>query len=486
MEFHGNGNGTETVLTQLQKEGVSFRADCGGNGRCGKCKVQFLKRGTEQLPEPTEEERKLLGEQALSEGFRLACKAVMTGDYVIRFDAVEEEIAAETMGCEETCASEPSSTEKRAIIAIDLGTTTLAGAYVSGGKVLRIASAVNHQRSFGADIISRIQASNEGNGEALRQLIETDLRKLTEELGADPDITYTVISGNTTMQHLLRGLSCKGLGISPFTPVDISLCTEGNRVYLPGISTFVGADIVSGIVTLGMDQSEEISLFIDLGTNGEMALGNRQRILTAGTAAGPAFEGGNLSCGVASIPGAIQAVSLMGRKPILKTIGGKEPMGLCGSGVIELLYELLKNRLLDKNGCLDTDYEDTGFPLADKVTFTNHDVHEVQLAKAAIRAGEEALMDAYGIAMDEIQHLYLAGGFGQGLSLQKAAGIGLLPEDLLPKAEAVGNTSLKGAVLFASDAGVKKRFLHTVAISEELSLAGNPRFQELYLQYLSF
>ena len=337
-----------------------------------------------------------------------------------------------------------------------------------------------------ADVISRIQASNDGKKEELQQLVLTDLRNLITDLGEDPETIPVVIAGNTTMQHLLLGLSCETLGVAPFTPVDISLHEVKNQLLLPGISTYVGADIVAGIVATGMDQSEEVCLLIDMGTNGEMAIGNKDKIMVASTAAGPAFEGGNISCGVAGIPGAISRVTITDGTAQCETIGGKEPVGLCGTGVLEVMYELLKEEIVDETGLMDDEYVDDGFPLAGDIVFTDRDIREVQLAKSAIRAGAETLIKEFGVTYDGISKLYLAGGFGQKIDLEKAAGIGILPPELIDRTEAAGNTSLQGAVMAAQDDSVRDRYLRAVAVSEEVSLSESTLFNDLYVQHMFF
>ena len=483
-----------TVLELLRREGIFLPADCGGRGTCGKCRVRFA----DGAPDPTEEERKKLTEAQLRDGVRLACRACPEGAFVIEYELAEEEIAAESMDVKSTQEARAEAGEGQASgtdasgtgrkIAIDIGTTTIAAALLDAesGRVLATETCVNHQRAFGADVISRIKASNDGNKEALQKLVLQDIRNLITDLGEDPDTIPVVIAGNTTMQHLMQGLSCETLGVAPFTPVDISLHTYENFRMLPGISTYVGADIVAGIVATGMDKKEEISMLIDLGTNGEMAIGNRDRILAASTAAGPAFEGGNISCGVAGIPGAISRVTITDGEAHCETIGGKEAVGLCGTGVLETMYELLKEELVDETGLMDDDYVDDGFPLAGDIVFTDKDIREVQLAKAAIRAGAETLISEFGTSYDGISHLYLAGGFGQKIDLEKAAGIGILPRELIGRTEAAGNTSLMGAVMAARDAAAQERFLTAVEISREVSLSESKEFNDLYVENMFF
>ena len=475
-----------TVLELLQKEGIFLPAACGGRGTCGKCKVRFLS----GAPEPVEEEKKKFSSEELSEGMRLACRSCPSGKFEIEFEHSEEAIEAESLNVAAQNVLGPADRADGGDmrVAVDIGTTTIAAALLDGrtGDVVDTRTCINHQRTYGADVISRIQASNDGKKEELQQLVQKDIRELITDMGEDADVVPTVIAGNTTMEHLLLGLSCETLGVAPFTPVDISLHQEKNQLILPGITTYVGADIVAGIVATGMDQSDEVCMLVDLGTNGEMAIGSRERILVASTAAGPAFEGVNISCGVAGIPGAISHVTITDGKVQYETIGGKQPVGLCGTGVLEVMYELLKEEIVDETGLMDDDYVDDGFPVADGIVFTDRDIREVQLAKSAIRAGMETLIKEFGVSYDGISRLYIAGGFGQKINLEKATGIGILPRDLIDRTVAVGNSSLKGAVMAALDTAVQERFVQAVSISQEVCLSGSTTFNDLYVQYMFF
>lgn len=488
MKVTGTSNGTETILEHLKKEGHYISADCGGRGTCGKCRVRFL----QNAPEPSDADLERLKPEELEQGFRLACKARVDGSFEIEFDQSEEQIHAESIEFARTADSskqgDAGSAEAKqpAQAAVDIGTTTIAAALVRDGQVINAATSINHQRAFGADVISRIQASNEGNGAKLQELVETDIRELLEGLGKNVDDGKIVISANTTMQHLLCGYSCETLGVVPFTPVDISLHEEGNYILLPGISTYVGADIVSGIVYTGMDRSEDVCVLIDLGTNGEMAIGNKDKILVASTAAGPAFEGVNISCGVAGIPGAISHIDITDGKISFETIENKPAVGICGSGVIEITHELLKEGIIDETGRMDDEYMENGYVICDDVAFSDQDIREVQLAKSAIRAGLETLIETYGAEYEDIKKLYLAGGFGQKINLKKTAGIGLLPEELVERTEAVGNTSLYGAVQYVANEEDRPRFETVAKTSEEVRLSDNPTFQEYYMDYMFF
>ena len=494
--FKGQSDSVQkSLLEQLQEKGIFIPADCGGIGRCGKCRVQFLS----GAPEASDDDQEIFDQAQLDAGWRLACKAFPEGEYEIAWEQAEDEMEVATdfaAGADDAGADarvdDGGIEASDPVIAIDIGTTTLAASLVdrASGKVLDTKTSVNHQRSFGADVIARIQASVNGMRDELQDSIKKDLTGLVSNLGQDFSSVPVIISGNTTMEHLLLGLPCDTLGVAPYTPVDISLHQEDNMLILPGISTYVGADIVSGIIACGMDQSEEVSLLIDLGTNGEMAIGNKDRILVASTAAGPAFEGGNISCGVAGIPGAVSSVTVEkdGEDVSVsyQTIGNKPPVGLCGTGVMEVTYELVKTEIVDETGMMDEDYEDDGFPIAENVTFSDQDVREVQLAKSAIRAGAETLMEEFGVEYAGVAHLYIAGGFGQKINLEKAAGIGMLPEELLDRTKAVGNSSLAGAVMIAKDGALRERFAHVADYADEVSLTGNPTFNDLYMEYMMF
>jgi uncharacterized 2Fe-2S/4Fe-4S cluster protein (DUF4445 family) len=291
------------------------------------------------------------------------------------------------------------------------------------------------------------------------------------------------------------------LGEYPFTPVNIDLIEgtykeiladdylQASMRIVPGISTFVGGDITAGLFSCNVDQQEEYSLLIDLGTNGEMALGNKDKIIVTSTAAGPAFEGGNIEWGVGSLEGAIAGVKIVDGKAEVRTIGDKAPIGICGTGVIETVAELIKAELVDETGCLDDDYFDEGYPLAEtengeEIVFTQQDVREVQLAKAAVRAGIETLFLRYGITKEQISHVYLAGGFGFKLDCQKAVEIGMIPAELAERIEAVGNSSLGGAIKCLLSEEGWMRVERIGKASEEINLSADKDFNQFYMDYM--
>lgn len=565
----------KTLLALLQEQHIYIEALCGGRGDCGRCSVRF----TKEIPEPTEKERRLLTGAELAEGIRLACAVVPDRDCEIELlwekgedvvvlatehgaaaatehgmehgaaavaeHGMEPGKAAATEGAEKDAAPASAGGESSGYgVAIDIGTTTLAAALVDlqSGEQRAVATSVNHQRAYGADVLSRIQAANEGKDALLRECICKDaeglLTELTGQAGIEKNaVAKVVIAGNTTMCHLLRGLSCEGLGVAPFTPVDLTLWegtvdellgTSGwsaKAVIFPGISAFVGADIVAGIYSSGMDWQEKPCLLLDIGTNGEMVLGSREGFLVTSAAAGPVFEGGNISCGVPGIPGAVTHVSLRkqrfrGTEPgaescpegaeepgagngpetsaesgaeeavyesSYETIGGRPPVGLCGTGVIDVVSELVREGLVDENGTLAEPWFEEGFQVAgDEVRFTQRDIREIQMGKSAIRAGIETLLLEH--RREETEQIYLAGGFGFYMDVEKAIRIGLFPASFSGRVQPIGNSALEGAkqFLLADEKKSKERLQWIVSHAREINLAMHPAFNDFYMQYMFF
>lgn len=526
----------KNLLEMLQEKNEYISAPCNGNGICGKCIVRYKRGATE----PTRRDREVFSEKQLEDGYRLACQSHPVGAYEVELPESEETIEvlsewgkqqktdteaytqtpaeAKTSGGiqdKETAEGTAEKTENAIYgICIDIGTTTLAALLVNlkTEADCQTAVSVNHQRTYGADVISRIDASNNGKKWEMQRCIRQDLQKLVGELAEKEGIHVAqiqriVIAGNTTMCHLLRGFSCETLGVAPFLPVDLSWM-EGSAadflgmkeldtkvVILPGISAFVGADIMAGIAKMNMHRSEGYHLLLDIGTNGEMVLGNCRHMYVTSTSAGPAFEGGNISCGMAGIPGVISHVFMEETgKAGFQVIGEadgenkkkQQAIGICGTGMIDLVYELRKHQMIDEHGTYSDLYFDTGYELAGKVKFTQNDIREIQMAKAAIRAGVDILVKKAGIAFDEVDDCYLAGGFGTKIDITKAAGIGLIPKELEVKTIPVGNTVLAGTkeVLLGRISKDELEKIQTMA--DVINLAEENDFEELYLSYMDF
>ena len=353
-------------------------------------------------------------------------------------------------------------------IAVDFGSTTLAFQLIErqNGNIIHTETMLNSQRKYGADVLTRIRASMDGKKKELQQCAKRDLMtgigQLCEECKIDKEqIKQVVIAGNTTMVHLMQGYDCNGLGVYPFTPVNLGFIKETEKLnitILPGISAFVGGDIVAGLYALDFVNKEEISLLIDLGTNGEMVLGNKDRAMAASVAAGPAFERGAV---------------------------------IWGSDVIDITTRLLQEGIMDETGLLIDEYFDKGFPVLQRldgsqVVFTQQDVRKLQLAKAAVRAGIETLTEEYGITTSQIDKVYLAGSFGYYLDAKKAAFIGMIPEELAKKAQTVGNSSLAGCVKYLQNKNAEEQIQKIISVVEHLELANNDNFQEKYVKNMSF
>ncbi len=496
----------------LIDNGIKINLLCGGAGRCGKCAVKVLEGS---LP-VTDADKKIFSDEELCNGMRLSCRALVNEDILIAITQ-KDESGMVSLSMEKS-GKGSGDNDSPLGIAIDIGTTTLAFSLINKetGDVIDTCTSINSQRQYGADVITRIEAAGKGLDKELKNLIEEDLLSgitglLDRISGSEKRLQMICIAGNTTMLHLLMGYPAESLGVYPFTPHSISL--EKRRLYevlsncgrvpediqntetilIPGNSAYVGADIISGLYSCGFHESDGICALIDLGTNGEMAVGNKDKLYVTSTAAGPAFEGGNIRYGVGGIKGAISSVEIDGDKTTIKTIGDSDDVtGICGTGVIEVTAELLKAELIDETGVLDDDYFDDGFPLATKkdgetIVFTEKDIREIQLAKSAIRAGFETMLKRYGAGYDDIEKLYIAGGFGYFLNAEKAAAIGMIPEELLSKCVAAGNTSLSGAVKAITEG--EKAFTVMTELAEkgeEIALSTDKDFNEFYMEYMMF
>lgn len=506
------GDAGESLLQLLVKNGIYISAACGGVGKCGKCKVRFLENPTAI----TADDEVCLTREELDDGWRLSCLSYPEADCLVEIDSSDESDFEVVSDYQDQKKHVDDVTEDTYDIAIDIGTTTIAVNLIgkTSKEVCRTYTTINRQRAYGADVISRIQASVDGKGPELRESIQNDLldgiTEVVKEEGISPScVDRIAIAGNTTMGHLLMGYSCESLGVFPFTPVNIGTIhvtfaelfegvagedtgfENAKIVLLPGISTFVGADISAGMLSCNMDRTEGTCLLLDLGTNGEMAIGKAGNYMVTSTAAGPAFEGGNISCGMGAVKGAISGVTIHNGEVTVETIGDKPPVGLCGTGVLETVFELLQDELIDETGVLDDDYFDDGFELAktpegEPISFTQQDIREIQLAKSAVRAGLETLLLRYGVTYDDIEKVFLAGGFGYRIDLEKTIGIGLLPEELRDKIEAVGNSSLGGAGKFLMEEDAPARINKMMEECSEVALSTDKDFIRFYTDYMFF
>lgn len=498
----------ESLMSALIRENFYISTPCGGKGNCGKCKIKV----TDGNAPISTQDRKFFTQKELDDGMRLSCTLYPDNSLTVKLNSDSEnrfEIIGDyyTDNFKKIRTTVDSSSDFKA--AIDIGTTTIVFRLIDSvnNSICRTHSKINHQRQFGADVISRIQASNVGKSRLLREIIKSDLQNGISDLCAEykikvSQISKIAIAANTAMTHLLMGYDCHGLGAYPFRPFNtdfikgsaadiIGIRSQAETIVFPPVSAFVGGDIVSGMYACGFSETDDISLLIDLGTNGEMAIGNRNKIFVSSVAAGPAFEGGNISCGTPSIDGAVCAFNLNGDTQKITTIGGKSPIGICGTGCIEITAELLRMGLIDKTGLLSEKYFEKGFPVEKtddgiNISFTQNDIRQIQLAKGAVRAGTEILIKRFGILPKDISRIYIAGGFGYRLNIEKASYIGMLPENLTNRIYAVGNSSLGGAVKYLSHSSSDYDLKKLTEVCSQIDLALDDEFSQSYLNYMSF
>lgn len=603
VKIHRNGGTGEikaeagtNLLEFLRKNGVQVDSPCGGNGSCGKCRVQA--EGLVQAP--SEKEMQLLGRSALEKGLRLACyntvapglevyvqesrakASIVTGgksrnvrlsprigkEYMeLPAPSLEDqdsdlerllafsggalagpgiEIARElpqllrasdykvtlvTSGGLLT-AVEPGNTAGRLFgAAFDIGTTTIA-AYLydlKKGNCTDVVSTLNPQIKFGADVISRIEhtLSAAGGKEDMHKAVIGCINLILEQfcerngIGSD-DIYSAVFAGNTTMMHFLMDLYAGNIAVSPFIPattrmhemdaadLGLGINRRGRATVLPGLSAYIGADTLAAVLSSGMYEDAEISLLIDIGTNGEVVLGCRDWLLSCSTAAGPAFEGANIRNGVGGVSGAIDSVRLLPEFAVT-TLDDGEPIGICGSGIVDVIAQMLEAGLLDETGRLqDADelgpdaeryadrlvsiggvkafslVSDSGGRADGGIAVTQRDVRELQNAKAAIAAGIRTLIKRAGIAVKDVRKVYLAGGFGSRINIGSALKIGLLPEELGGRIESIGNAAGSGAAecllsaeMLEAVNGIKRRMKY-------IELSASAEFTTEYVECMLF
>ncbi|MBR1571891.1 MAG: DUF4445 domain-containing protein [Lachnospiraceae bacterium] len=448
----------------FDRHNVPVNYMCGRAGICGKCKIHFL----QGAPEATEEEEDYFTEEELADGYRLACMcgtghdSASDADMKNISDAAAENVADVIIELVPypgyfSAAKKQDDNSEIAAVAVDLGTTTVALAYLnSQGEILSQRKLSNPNCRYGADVISRMSSYNSMNAEVDSENPLNDLTLqlqdfIFENIGKSVPV---VISGNTVMCHMLLGLDCDKLAVAPFTPQTLEYNQLSEIYIVPGASAFIGGDILSGLYSLDATNWQDTSLFIDLGTNGEMVLYHHGKYFSTSASAGPAMEGVNISCGMPSVDGAIYNIMMVGNRSVVKTISGIPAEGICGSGLIDAIYCLRQNKIIDENGVFTDSYRDDGYvfdtPNSDQVIrLTQDDIREFLLDKAAIATAWQMLMEYASIGVEDLARVYIAGSFGNNIDVNKARAIGLLPD--VGNIQTVGNTSLQGAVKIAND-----------------------------------
>lgn len=506
-----------TILEAEQAQGLEPDAPCGGMGTCGKCRVTIRK-----------------GKKT---GSVLACQTSVDSDMVIDTNPQEKVQRILAGGRSREVTVDPGVRAKDDkpfyLMAFDIGTTTLVGYLMDGrnGKVLATESRMNPQHTYGADVISRANyvLENENGSKLMKDLITGALNKLISQacdaIGIDrTEILQVAIVGNTCMHHLFLGLSPKSLVLAPYVPAvkegiigkardyQIQIAPEGRLILLPNIAGFVGGDTVGCMLSIAFDQLNEMSLMIDIGTNGEMVLGDKNRMMTTSTAAGPAFEGAKIECGMRGSRGAVSHLTEAEDELKIEVIDDVKPIGICGSGLIDILAFLIRRGFLDQMGGfvepdeledpvarreawrLITVHKQPAFLLYKAEDTGNHqdiylsqkDVREVQLAKGAIAAGIQILSEKLGIEPENIEKVYLAGAFGNYMDAESACMIGLIPYALHERIVTVGNAAGEGAKLACLN---KDEAVYAGKLAKEaefIELANEGAFQDVFVDQLQF
>ncbi|MBR6513455.1 MAG: DUF4445 domain-containing protein [Clostridia bacterium] len=459
----------KTLLEIFCAEGLCQpETPCGGKGRCGKCLV----RCEGALSAPDENEIKLLGDK---KGFRLACLARCEGDFSYQLtEQTEADIQTDFAGD----ITLNKATEGK-LLAVDIGTTTVAIYSIINGKVKDKISFVNPQTAHGADVISRLVFAGQTGAETLKN----ELVEAIKPYGADTD--YCVICGNTAIEHFVTGEDASGIAKLPFTPASLFGCEYqmpfAKKTYIaPCVAAYVGGDITCGAVASGIDRAEELTLYIDIGTNGEIVLADKDRALCCAAAAGPAFEGANIECGCIAHTGAVEKVWYDGGLKY-KTIGNAPATGICGSGLIDCVSALLAGGELDETGRLDEDR----YYLGD-VYISQKDIRSLQTAKAAIAAGIKTLAAEMKKPITAIKKVIIAGGFGTHIDPDSACDIGLIPQKLRGRIEFMGNCAGHGAVNCALSEAERKRTEAFAKRLEYIELSGHKKFNQLYVDEMFF
>ena len=467
------------LMDVLLAHGIEIPRPCGGRGACGKCAVEL----TGDVSEPNESE--------IRAKTRLACQAVLYGDatVVLREDRAMEQIE---MGEDRRLTPvDPMPGDYGA--AVDIGTTTVALRIydMKTGVCVGESGMLNPQISVAADVMGRIGAAMAQDGARMRAQVTDAIAQLLDRAARQANLTADrvaslVITGNTTMLYLLTGRRPDTLSHAPFQAdclFDETVDFLGRPAYLPRcMHAFVGADITCAVLASGRCERDETALLCDAGTNGELALWHGGELLVTSTAAGPAFEGAGISRGSGSVKGAIDKVWVEDGQLRAHAIGGGKAESVCGSGLIDAVAAALALGEVDETGAMEGD----DFPLADGVALIPKDIRQVQLAKAAIAAGIQTLIEYARLTEKDVTALDIAGGFGSHLNVRSAEAIGLFPKELTEKVRVIGNAALDGAARMLMDRGLAKKANAIAALARHVDLGGNPLFNEHYADQMFF
>ena len=524
-----------TILEAARTAGIIIESPCNGNGTCGKCTVGVKNAGAEETvhacrygiakdieivvrdyAEDNKSLRILTGGSAfLYEHQPFITKAALKGKTGV-------------YGGGALLGVEAGDTVNEVYgLSVDIGTTTLVTALVDllSGKVLALESCLNPQAVYAQDVLGRIHFASSEQGlatlhNAFSGALETMIVALTHKAGVKREHIYeAVYSGNTAMLHLACGIDPASLGRFPYTPkisggnhipaAGLNIAPFGLIWLPPVISAWVGADITSGILASGLAEKKGVTIFIDIGTNGEMALAKDGVLAASSTAAVLAFEGMNISCGMRASRGAVESFSIDGGTYSFEVIGEDAPWdaapvitGICGSGLLDIAGELVRTGIVGKSGRFTPPAEagltgrlahsmrpldgKTAFFITDEVYVAQKDIRQIQLAKGAIRCGIEMLLARFGLCAACVDAVEIAGSFGYHLQEKSLLNIGLLPPEFAGKTAFVGNTSMSGGIAFLMNARFRSQMIELVRQVDAVELANDKDFERTFIKYMSF
>lgn len=472
-----------TLADILTNNGFKINMVCGGAGFCGKCIVNV--NGQPQK----------------------ACSYIPCDDITVN---IPDSSISHTQGIRITSiessikCSRTGDISDTISIAVDIGSTSISSAIIgvdgTNFKIIDSTTIFNPTIHYGSDVISRAQASVNGKKEEMSSILKDTLESEIKRLAGLNHISVSsiksiYISCNTTMQHILLGLDCTGILSYPFSHAQFehTVIYKGiNVCIIPSFSTFTGGDIVSGLYYLSRPQKSRYIL-LDLGTNAEIVLADGDKLYCTSAAAGPAFEGAGISCGCAYIKGAVKNVSIKRRHNSnsfsisYKTIDNKMPVGICGSGILDIYSQFILNNIIDSHKTFNGQYIDSGFEITKSLngplTITQKDIRHVQVAVSAIKTGIDILMLRSGLTPPDIEKIYLAGSFGASLDPETLKNINILPEDFFNRkiVEFPGNTSLYGAVKASVNKCSYESLNEIICSCSEIELANEPEFNSLFI-----
>lgn len=528
------GREGENLLDILRDEQVDVPAICGGRGTCGKCKVQVL---SGEVTPITLEELKRLTPLEVEGGVRFACRLNLQSDMRIRLQIKTEDAdrKSKLMKLPEWCLETIETyvtkhTESGYGVAFDIGTTTMVGLLwnIRTSELIHVIAKANPQREVGADVISRIQYSmkSEDSKNHIYQLIVEGLNEILHEfdqiMKEHSLLRRVCIVGNTAMSLIAQNKEVSQLVKPPFPEgiyqsrqycgkeTELSVSDETIVTYLPGIGGHVGSDITAMIIATGIKNYEGVTLAIDIGTNGEIVLAKDGQLISCSTAAGPAFEGASIGCGMRAAKGAIEGVTIHDFGIELQIIQETEAEGICGSGLIDAIAAMLDIGIIDETGrILDlTEAISAGVPKViatrlqktpagmqfvlqyryakEPIVITQRDIREVQLAKGAILAGMQILMREMGLTKDSLDRIFLAGAFGSYLKISSARRIGLLPNVPLEKIHSVGNAAGVGASMAVLAKPYEQECEEIAQTTRQVELSMHDSFQEEFVRCMNF